>query len=77
MKNENIVNEGDPASSYYIIKEGVVKILKGTQEIRKMQKGDSFGEQALYANSVRQCTVKAFTEVLFFLSFYFKQLLKK
>jgi len=51
--------EGDPASSFYIIKEGQVTVMKSGKEIRKMNKGDSFGEQALYYNTVRGATVKA------------------
>jgi cGMP-dependent protein kinase len=39
-----IVQEGDPASSFYIIKEGTVTVLKGEKDIRKLSKGDSFGE---------------------------------
>lgn len=58
-KGQNIVNEGDPGSSFYIIKEGSVVVLKGNKEIRKMVKGDSFGEQALFYNTVRGATVKA------------------
>lgn len=58
-KGQSIVNEGDPASSFYIIKEGSVVVLKGNKEVRKMVKGDSFGEQALYYNTVRGATVKA------------------
>jgi cGMP-dependent protein kinase len=54
-----IVNEGDEASSFYIIKEGTVAIIKAGKEIRKMAKGETFGEQALYSNTVRGCTVKA------------------
>lgn len=46
-----------------MIKEGTVSVLKGDKEIRKMGKGDSFGEQALYYKTVRFCTVKAETEV--------------
>jgi len=62
-KGQTIVNEGDPASSFYIIKEGTVQILKGGKELRKMVKGDSFGEQALYYNTVRGATVKALDNV--------------
>ena len=63
-KGQTIVNEGDPASSFYIIKEGTVQILKGGKELRKMVKGDSFGEQALYYNTVRGATVKALDNVI-------------
>ena len=59
QRGQNIVLEGDPASSYYIIKDGQVQVLKGGKEIRKMNKGESFGEQALYENTVRGATVKA------------------
>jgi cGMP-dependent protein kinase len=62
-KGQTIVNEGDPASSFYIIKEGTVQVMKGGKEIRKMLKGDSFGEQALYYNTVRQATVRALDNV--------------
>ena len=56
---ENIVNEGDIAASFYIIKEGNVVIIKGEKELRKLKKGDSFGELALYYNTVRDATVRA------------------
>ncbi|CAK66144.1 unnamed protein product (macronuclear) [Paramecium tetraurelia] len=60
---QNIVNEGDQADSFYVIKSGQVQILKGDKLIRKMGAKDSFGEQALYEKSVRGATVKAETEV--------------
>ena len=56
---ENIVNEGDIAASFYIIKEGNVVIIKGEKELRKLKKGDSFGELALYYQTVRDATVRA------------------
>jgi len=37
--------------------------MKGNKEVRKLYKGDSFGEQALYYNTVRQMTVRAEDEV--------------
>ena len=40
-----------------------MSVLKGNKEVRKLFKGDSFGEQALYYNTVRQMTVKAEDEV--------------
>ncbi|KAM3140827.1 hypothetical protein pb186bvf_007054 [Paramecium bursaria] len=58
-QDEPIVIEGDPATSYFIIKSGIVKIVKGGKEIRKMNEGDSFGEQALYQNSIRGASVIA------------------
>ena len=44
--------------------QGTVQVLKGDKEIRKMGKGDSFGEQALYYNTVRGATVKALDNVI-------------
>jgi len=37
--------------------------LKGSKEIRKLSKGDSFGEQALYINTKRGASVLAVDEV--------------
>lgn len=37
--------------------------MKDQVELRKLSKGDSFGEQALYYKTVRSCSVKADTEV--------------
>ena len=65
QRGQVIVVEGDPASSYYIIKEGQVQILKGNKEIRKMNKGEAFGEQALYYNTVRGASVKALNSNVF------------
>eukprot|EP01017_Pseudomicrothorax_dubius_P037730 TRINITY_DN5571_c0_g1_i4.p1 TRINITY_DN5571_c0_g1~~TRINITY_DN5571_c0_g1_i4.p1 ORF type:complete len:421 (+),score=111.23 TRINITY_DN5571_c0_g1_i4:402-1664(+) len=57
----NIVNEGDQASSFYIVKDGTLSVLKGNNEVRKLYKGDSFGEQALYFNTNRGMTIRAET----------------
>lgn len=44
IKGEFIVNEGDSADSFYMIKEGTVSIWADKREIRRLGKGDSFGE---------------------------------
>ena len=59
VKGQVIVNEGDPGSSFYIIKEGTAAVYKGNKLMTKLEKTDSFGEQALFYNTVRQMTVKA------------------
>lgn len=56
---ESIVNEGDRASSYYIIKEGVVEVMKDGKCVRELKDGDSFGEAALYSDGQRTMTVRA------------------
>ena len=38
-------------------------MLKGNKFVRKLGKGDSFGEQSLYYNTMRQLTMKADDEV--------------
>jgi cGMP-dependent protein kinase len=59
-----IVSEGDPANSYYIIKEGTVAISIGGKHIKRMKELETFGEQALMADSSeRKTTVTAETEV--------------
>ena len=42
-KNQIIIQEGDPGSSLYYIKEGFTSAFKGNKFIRKLSKGDSFG----------------------------------
>eukprot|EP01017_Pseudomicrothorax_dubius_P018366 TRINITY_DN2034_c0_g3_i3.p1 TRINITY_DN2034_c0_g3~~TRINITY_DN2034_c0_g3_i3.p1 ORF type:complete len:734 (-),score=140.48 TRINITY_DN2034_c0_g3_i3:35-2236(-) len=58
-----IINEGDQASSFYIIKDGTVVVLKGEEETRRLQSKETFGEQALYFKTVRQRSVKALDKV--------------
>jgi cGMP-dependent protein kinase len=38
-------------------------VYKGNKFTRKLNKGDSFGEQSLYYNTIRQLTIKAEDEV--------------
>ncbi|CAK55705.1 unnamed protein product (macronuclear) [Paramecium tetraurelia] len=59
---EIIVNEGDQADSFFIIKKGEIQISRGGKELRIMKAGDSLGEQALQSNSVRGATAKAIKE---------------
>ena len=61
---EKIVNEGDPGDLFYLIKEGSVSCLAGGKEVRKMVKGEFFGEQALLYNSTRTATVIAVEDVI-------------
>lgn len=58
-----IVNEGDTGDLLYIIKQGNVKCSKDGVDIRTMEKGDYFGEQALLYNSVRTATITAIDNV--------------
>lgn len=64
QKNSHIVCKGDIGSSYYIIKEGVVAVMNDDREIRKLGKGEAFGEQALFFNSTRTMSIKADSETI-------------
>jgi cGMP-dependent protein kinase len=62
-QGERIVKEGDPGDLFYIISEGKVLCSQKGENIREMEKGDFFGEQALLYNSMRTATITAVTEV--------------
>jgi len=49
QKGDEIINKGDSANSYYIIKQGEVDIFKKTngKHIRTLVAGQTFGEAAL------------------------------
>jgi cGMP-dependent protein kinase len=47
-KGEIIVTQGEAATSFFIIKKGSVSVIQDEKEIRKMKKGESFGEMALF-----------------------------
>ena len=65
-ENQDIVVKGDIGSSYYIIQEGTVSVLNDEKEVRRLTKGEAFGEQALYFNSTRTMSIKAVTEVILY-----------
>ena len=58
-KGQTIIAEGDPGSSFYYIKEGEATAYKAGQFVRKLIKDDSFGEQSLLYNTIRQYTILA------------------
>ena len=60
---KKIVIEGEPGDLFYLIKEGIVSCSVKGAEIRKMEKGDHFGEQALLYNTTRTATVTAVDNV--------------
>jgi cGMP-dependent protein kinase len=59
LPGKPIVKEGDPGDVFYIIKEGTVNCSVNGTEVRKMHKGEYFGEQALLYNTPRTATVTA------------------
>lgn len=43
VKGQTIINEGDPGSSFYIIKNGEASVWKGDQKKTKLARTDTFG----------------------------------
>ncbi|NDD27556.1 MAG: HD domain-containing protein [Proteobacteria bacterium] len=66
--NETIFTEGDPGDSFYMIKEGHVKVVRmdGDAELvmAVLDQGEGFGEMALLAGQPRSATVKALDECI-------------
>lgn len=62
VADQNIVNKGEKADSYYYIKQGTVVCYDGDKKIRELGEGESFGETALYKEGFRALTVRAKTE---------------
>ena len=54
-----IVSQGETGDVCFIIKEGIVACLRDGKEVRKLGKGEFFGEQALLYGGVRTATVCA------------------
>jgi len=63
-KETYLVNKGDQADSYFIIKEGSVDCIEENGKvIRTIHAGETFGEAALYKAQTRSLSVKAKTVV--------------
>jgi cGMP-dependent protein kinase len=67
-KGDFIVREGTSGDTFYIISEGEVTVTKRNnekdEEIRKLTKGEYFGEQALLKTDVRTASVVATSDTL-------------
>ena len=57
-----IFREGDPAGRMYVVAEGEIKILVGSQVVEIAGPGSIFGEMALIDGSPRSATVIAKTD---------------
>ena len=63
IEGDRIVHEGDPGDLFYLIKEGTVSCTQKGSEIRRLGRGEFFGEMALLYDSPRTATVTAVSEV--------------
>jgi len=67
----NIVEQGEPAAHFYVIKDGEVEVSQRSDSgsmvredvINRMRAGQSFGETAILRRTARTATVKALTPV--------------
>jgi len=64
-KGKEIVNEGNPDSSFFVILSGRCKVRKNDQEIAFIESGECFGEMAHLAGQPRTATVITETTCLF------------
>ena len=56
---QKIITEGETGNQLFLIKEGIVSVQKGTQEVAKMHSGTYFGEMALLNNAPRSASCVA------------------
>lgn len=54
-----IINEGDMANSYHLIKSGKVNCIKNGQVVTQLGATDTFGEAALFEQGIRHLTIKS------------------
>ena len=65
--NKIIIKEGYKGRFLYIIKKGLVELMKDNKTIKKLTKGESFGECALLNDSLRTYTIKSISECEFWI----------
>ncbi|ETO34807.1 hypothetical protein RFI_02280 [Reticulomyxa filosa] len=79
QKGDVVVQQGDIGDTFYIIRKGTAAVLKATpstlvsgkpvmKEIKRLTRGDFFGERALIKNDVRAATVQVIDEEMTCLS---------
>ena len=59
-----IVNEGEPARTFYVVLDGVVSVTRNGRRIARLGSGEAFGEMALLTESPRAASVVADSDVL-------------
>ena len=61
--DDEIIQEGDVETSFFIIVEGRVSVRKGSKDLDMLNQGDCFGEMGFIGGSKRTATIVAKSEV--------------
>ena len=64
VAQSRIVDEGEPARTFFVILDGVVSVTRNRRRIARLGSGEAFGEMALLTESPRAASVVAETDVL-------------
>jgi CRP-like cAMP-binding protein/cytochrome P450 len=59
----DIVTEGEPADSFFVIVEGQMQVLVGSKAVAELGRGQSFGEVGLLTSRPRNATVRSTSPV--------------
>ena len=65
--NRLIIKEGFPGRFFYIIRKGLVEVIKNSKILKQLNKGEGFGEFALLNNSPRTCSIKSIIQCEFWI----------
>jgi cAMP-dependent protein kinase regulator len=61
---EAVFREGDPGDAYYIVRQGQAEVAIGGEPVRRLGRGDGFGDLALLYGRPRSATVTAATDLV-------------
>jgi eukaryotic-like serine/threonine-protein kinase len=62
-EHQDIVAEGQPATSFYVLVTGEVAVTKGEREIVRLYPGDCFGEMGMVSRRPRTANIVAMTDI--------------